>query len=306
MKEKRLVVNADDLGMSRGISDGILLAHRFGFLTSASLMVNMPATEYAIEHLAAVPALSIGIHLNVCRGKPISPPHEVPSLVDSSGDFHLPPVMVRKLWRWRVSARDLETEFLAQIRWMKSRGLQPTHADSHHHAHIYPSAVSAFARAVASEGISCIRASRFSCWTRNGVLGGPHEGGVVRRLLVQGYRNALQHTAFRKFKSADSRISFPSAARKDSTNLGLLWTATFKNLPTGTFELACHPGFFEDGFSRSDPIYRRREDELSWLTNPEMRALIDEREIQLISYHQLSPKHIASQTKDNHPVERVA
>jgi hypothetical protein len=172
--------------------------------------------------------------------------------------------------------------------------------------HIYPFAVSAFARSLASEGIPCVRASRFSCWPRNGVLGGPHEGGIVRRLLVQGYRNALQHTAFHKFKSADSRISFPAAARKDSTNLGLLWTATFKNLPTGTFELACHPGFFENGFSQSDPISRRREDELGWLTNPEMRAVIEERDIRLISYRQLSTKHLASQTKNNHAIERVA
>jgi predicted glycoside hydrolase/deacetylase ChbG (UPF0249 family) len=172
MKEKRLIVNADDFGMSRGISDGILLAHRFGFLTSASLMVNMPATDYAVERLATAPALSVGIHLNICRGRPISPGHDVPSLVDATGEFHSPPVMIRKLWRCQTSTQELETEFHAQIRWMKSRGLQPSHADSHHHMHIYPTAVSAFARAVAAEGIPSIRASRFSCWPRNGAPGG--------------------------------------------------------------------------------------------------------------------------------------
>ena len=47
MNEKYLIVNADDFGMSRGITDGILLAHSAGFLTSTSLMANMPAAEYA-------------------------------------------------------------------------------------------------------------------------------------------------------------------------------------------------------------------------------------------------------------------
>jgi predicted glycoside hydrolase/deacetylase ChbG (UPF0249 family) len=306
MKEKRLIVNADDFGMSRGISDGIVLAHRFGFLTSASLMVNMPEADYALEHLAAAPALGVGIHLNICRGKPISPARDVPSLVDASGDFHPPPVMLSKLWRWQVSTKELESEFRAQIRWMKTRSLQPTHADSHHHMHIYPAAVSAFARSVAAEGIASVRASRFSCWTKTGVLGGPHEGGILRRLLVQGYRTALQQTIFHKFSSADSRISFPSAARRDSTSLGAVWKTTFENLPTGTFELACHPGFFEHGFSESDPIHRQRENELSWLTDPAMRAVIDGHDIQLISYRELSVEHIGSQAKEKQVVERVA
>jgi predicted glycoside hydrolase/deacetylase ChbG (UPF0249 family) len=306
MTEKRLIVNADDFGMSRGISDGILQAHRFGFLTSASLMVNMPGTDYALEHLAVAPALSVGIHLNICRGKAISPTRDVPSLVDASGDFHPPPVMIRKLWRWQISTKELETEFRAQIRWMKSRGLQPTHADSHHHMHIYPAAVSAFARSVAAEGIACIRASRFSCGTKTNVLGGPHEGGVVRRLLVQGYRTALQKTVFHKFSSADRRISFPSAARRDSTTLGGGWKTTFENLSAGTFELACHPGFFERGFSESDPIHRQREDELGWLTSPEMREVIDGRDIHLISYRELSIEHIGYRAKENRSVERVA
>lgn len=306
MKEKRLIVNADDFGMSRGISDGILLAHRFGFLTSASLMVNMPATDYAVEHLASAPALSIGVHLNICRDKPISPAHDVPSLVDASGDFHPPPVMIRKLWLWQISTQELEAEFRAQIRWMKYRGIHPTHADSHHHMHIYPAAVAAFARSVAAEGIPCVRASRFSCWPANRVWGGPHEGGIVRRLLVQSYRGVLQRTLFCRFHSADSRISFPCEARRDSTNLGALWKTTFENLPTGTFELACHPGFSERGFSESDAIHRRREDELDWLTNPEMRAVIQQSGIHLISYRQLSVGNIAARAEDNHAVTRVA
>ena len=283
MNEKRLIVNADDFGMSRGISDGILLAHQYGFLTSASLMVNMPATEYAIARLRATPALGIGVHLNICQGRPLSSPREVPSLVDQNGDFHPPPVMIRKLWKWQVASREVELEFRRQIRWMKDRGLQPTHADSHHHMHIYPAAVSAFARALAAEEIECVRASRCTCWPQSGSPGGPHVGGIFRRVLVRAYRGALQTAILRRFYSADSRVCFVSIERRDAESLGDSWKSAFENLPPGTFEFACHPGLFERGFSESDRIHRLREDELRWLTDPAMRELIARIGVLLIS-----------------------
>src|SRR5271163_1537845 len=109
MKNTKLIINADDLGMSRGITDGILVAHRYGFLTSASLLVNMPASEYAVERVASAPKLGVGVHLNICQGRPISPVREVPSLVDVEGKFYAAGVMIRKLWAWRINAQELET-----------------------------------------------------------------------------------------------------------------------------------------------------------------------------------------------------
>jgi chitin disaccharide deacetylase len=306
MSEKCLIINADDFGMSRGISDGILLAHRYGVLTSTSLMVNMPASEYAVERLSSAPRLSAGVHLNICQGRPISAARDVPTLVNASGDFHPPALMVRKLWRWQVSSRDLEREFLAQISWMQNRGLVPTHADSHHHMHIYPAAAAAFARAVGATGIRRIRAPRCSSWPKKGRIGGPHQGGVVRRLLVQSYRSALQITLFRKFHSANSRISFSSEARRDSANLKSHWMATFEHLPEGIFEFACHPGLNERSFSERDPIHLQRERELQLLTEPELRATIVHNKIALISYRQLSADLSPAEESADRNVRSVA
>lgn len=288
MKATRLIVNADDFGMSRGITDGIILAHRYGFLTSTSLMVNMPAAEYAVARLANAPRLGVGVHLNICRGRPILPPREVSTLVDANGTFHAPAVMIRKLWRWRVDARELEAEFRAQIRWMKDRGAVPTHADSHHHLHIYPAAVAPFVRALAAEGICCARAPRCSVWPKYHSLGGPHEGSLTRRLFVQAYRSALQFTAFRRLQMPDSRISFLSRDRRDLDALGNCWKTTLGGLPPGTFELTCHPGLFERGFSETDRIHAQREEELHWLTDREWRDVVDRSSVRLISYGDLS------------------
>lgn len=287
MNETRLIVNADDFGMSRGTSDGILLAHRYGFLTSTSLMVNMPASEYAISQAAHAPKLGIGIHLNLCCGKPISRASEVPSLVGADGNFHAPSTLIRRLWRWQVSLREVESEFRAQIRWMTARGLHPTHADSHHHMHIYPAAALPFLRALHAERIRCARASRCARFPKDNSVGGPHEGSLARRLLVQSYRSALQSTLFCTLISPDCRISFLSRDRRNLTRLGLRWKSTFANLPPGTFELACHPGFFEKGFSESDPIHLQREEELHWLTDRDFRKVLDRAGVQLITYNQL-------------------
>lgn len=287
-----LIVNADDFGMSRGITDGIILAHRYGFVTSTSLMVNMPAAEYAVSRLPALPRLGVGAHLNITAGQPILPPQKVPTLVDSNGRFHGAAAMSRRLWQWRAAGDEIEAEFRAQIRWMKDRGVTPTHADSHQHMHIYPAAVGPFVRTLAAEGIRCTRATRSTVWPKSRALGtdsigGPHEGSFARRVSVGLYRGFLQAAAFRQFDTADSRVSFLSRDRRDLSVLGERWKSALENLPQGTFELACHPGLFERGFSESDPIRVQREEELHWLTDHEWRDVVDHSGIRLISYRDL-------------------
>ncbi len=283
----RLIVNADDCGMSRGITEAIILSHRYGFLTSTSLMANMPASGYAVSRLASVPRLGVGVHLNICAGRPILHPREVRTLVAATGHFHPPAAMIRRLWTWRVSGRELEAEFRAQIQWAKQRGISLTHADSHHHMHIYPAAAVAFARVLAAEGIRRARAPRMSVWPRPHQAGGPHEGPVTRRVFVQAYRAVLQLGIFRALDMPQSRISFLSRDRHDLFALGERWKAAFAALPAGTFELACHPGLFEHGFSETDPIRLQREEELHWLTGREWIEALQRSGIQMITYGEL-------------------
>ena len=287
-----LIVNADDCGMSRGITDGIILAHRYGLVTSTSLVANMPASEYAVSRLAAVPRLGVGIHLNISAGRPILPAEKIPTLVDANGNFHRAAVMIRKLWRWNVACDEVEAEFRAQVRWMKDRGFGPTHADSHQHLHIYPAAIGPFVRALAAEGIRCTRALRSCAWPPGRVcradwLGGPHAGSLVRRVFVRLYRRFLQAVALRRFDMPESRVSFFARDKRDLASLGASWKTTLANLPPGIFELACHPGLFERGFSEADPLRFLREEELHWLTSPDWRDAVEGRGVRLISYREV-------------------
>jgi predicted glycoside hydrolase/deacetylase ChbG (UPF0249 family) len=290
MNSPRVIVNADDFGWSRGISDAVLAAHKHGILTSASLMANQPASEYAIELLRQMPGLGVGVHLNLTAGRPVLHVREVPSLVDADGNFYALGILARRLWQLQISTAEIEAEFRAQIRWLKARGVVPVHADSHQHVHLYPAALRSFARALKAEGVRCVRAPRCKVWPAAGRVGGPHEGPLARRLAVQGYRAAVQFTALRAFAKPHSRISFRAADRRDRTATTRCWITALDHLPLGDFELTCHPGIFEAGFSGSDRIAAQREEELRSLTSAALKNTVEKNGIRLVRYADLYAK----------------
>lgn len=283
---KRLIVNADDLGLSRGISDGILLCHRKGIVTSASLMVNQPATEYAIACLKESPGLDVGIHLNLCQGKPVLPPKAIPSLVGENGNFLPPAEMSRRLIRWQASPNEIEAEFCAQIDRMLSYGLTPSHADSHHRFHIYPAAAVVFRRAIRSRGIFRARGATKKAWPENGA-GGAHAGNFCRRVAVNAYNHALQGTLFRGLKVPDAGVALHPRFRGKVKECAKAWCFALENMPAGTYEIWCHPGFREKGFSESDALSEQREAEAAMLTDARLFEAIQKAGIDLIDFHGL-------------------
>lgn len=284
---KRLIVNADDLGLSRGITDGIFFAHQQGIVTSASYMVNQPASEYAADQLRNFPSLDVGIHLNLCQGKPVLPPSAVPSLVGSDGCFLPPARMARKLTLWGASSKEIQDEFCAQIDRMTETGLTPSHADSHHRFHFYPAAALAFEKAVRSRGISRARAARKVFWPANGSASKAHAGSYFRRRGVYAYNEFLQKVVFRNLKLPDAGVAFHPAFRGKLQELPEAWNFTLKNMPAGTYEIWCHPGFPEAGFSETDRLSKQRVVEIKILTDPALSTNVKDSGIELTAFTQL-------------------
>jgi predicted glycoside hydrolase/deacetylase ChbG (UPF0249 family) len=112
-QRKICIINADDFGASIGINRGIIEAHTEGVLTSASLMINMPGAEEAVEHSAAHPDLSIGLHVNFTNeGDPVIDITDV-----------------------KVAKDELSKQYQLFLDLM---GRSPTHLDSHHNVHRMP------------------------------------------------------------------------------------------------------------------------------------------------------------------------
>lgn len=288
MQTKRLIINADDFGLSRGITDGILLAHNEGLLTSTSLMVNQSATDYAVSRLKSAPGLGCGIHLNLCEGKPVLPVKSVPSLVTPDGSFLAPREMSRRLFSWQVSGDEIEAEFRAQIQRMKAYGRTPTHADSHHRMHTWPAAVGPFHNAIRKEGIVRARSPRKRYWPETAGLARPYAGPVYRRMAVKAYLEYLHLVTFRDIALPDAGVSLHPKFDRNLQSLEPAWKSALENIPCGTYEMWCHPGFWDRGFSETDKLAPQREQEIRILTDPAVRDIVGKKGIELIGFEQIA------------------
>ena len=129
----RIEINADDFGLTKGVTDGIIQAHQDGCVTSTTLMMNGLATDYAVEKALENPDLKVGIHLVLTWGKPLH--SSVPNLVKSDGTFRFTSDY-RDMEAPNIS--EVELEWRAQLDAYLTTGLPLDHIDSHHHVHGWP------------------------------------------------------------------------------------------------------------------------------------------------------------------------
>lgn len=124
----KVLFNADDFGLTKGITDGIIEAHTKGVVNSTTLMMNGNAVQYAVKQAKQQPTLKIGIHLVLTWGKPIL--QDVPALIDNNGHFLFTSIMNET-----PNIEAVKREWTAQIEAFLQTGLQLSHIDSHHHVH---------------------------------------------------------------------------------------------------------------------------------------------------------------------------
>ena len=139
MKRVRLIVNGDDFGASPAVNEAVIRAHRQGILTACSLMVSGPAFDDAVRLAKANENLAVGIHLVAVMGRSVLPHSEIPSLVDTNGNFPSDPALAGLRYFFsRRSRREIFRELQAQFEKFASTGLPFSHIDSHLHLHVHP------------------------------------------------------------------------------------------------------------------------------------------------------------------------
>jgi chitin disaccharide deacetylase len=132
---RRLIVNADDLGLSPSVNTAIFDVFEAGNLTSATLMVAMPGTADAIARLPEHSGLAVGLHFCLTEGTALTGRS---SLTDSEGRFRDRAGLIRAAYRGTVDAGDIRNELRAQLERMEAWNVKPTHVDSHEHVHMMP------------------------------------------------------------------------------------------------------------------------------------------------------------------------
>ena len=272
-----MIVNADDFGFSAGVTEGILLAHREGIVTSTTLAVNMPAAAEATRMLADAPRLGVGVHLNVTQGPTLSRGGR--ALAGADGLMNRTPGQLLRAVVLRPGLLGaIEAECDAQIRRALEWGIRPTHLDSHQHVHgLWP----VFVR------VACLARRHhvpFVRWYREELVGPGWPDAPRTQRRTSRFLNV--------FGAGFSRLA-PGLRGTCGTwgvaHTGRITVAWFRRVARaigpGAWEIMTHPGCAED-LDRSR-LRESRRAELSVLCDGEVRCAFQREGIQRIHYGQL-------------------
>ena len=174
-----LVVNADDYGLTEGISEAILHAHRDGIVTSTSVLALSPGFTTSVRWLDDAPDLGRGAHLAaVGEDPPLLSAREVPTLVDKRGRMWPSwRVFLPRAAAGRIDPDDLRREFAAQIEAITSAGVELDHLDTHQNIHLWPMVSDVVLDLGEEHGVRTMRVTRSA---ERGPV-----GVTVRRLAVR-------------------------------------------------------------------------------------------------------------------------
>jgi len=287
---RRLIVNADGFGFAPGVNRGIRDAISGGVVTSVSCNANFPYIEELPALVERFPEVSVGIHLNLSVGKPISPCSEISSLVDAGGEFWRDR-FVKRLMTGRISRKHMVAELDAQVRRMHELGVRPTHWDGHQNKHLYPPYFFAAMKVARRHGIRCLRSHRRYLLVRDAsrrwkLLCRYYARHPVRMATHLGGRLATALARRRGFKAAD-RLITPAYADGSMKYHADTWTAVMQLLPPGVNEIYCHPGYPDDVLRAHAKYVDERQREVEVLTSPEIAGAVRDNGVELISFHDL-------------------
>lgn len=237
----RLIVNADDFGLTGGVNRAVMELHRAGVLTSTTLMACAGATDSAIELARSTPSLGVGCHIVLVDGTPVLPVAKIPSLIDrKTGCFYqsLMPFLAR-LFTGRVRAEEIEAETAAQIASLQSRGLRLTHIDTHKHSHMFPAVLRPVLRAARAAGISAVRNPFEPAWAVRATAGAKWARYAEVSMLRRLRDICLRIIAEEGFVTTDGTIAVVGTGTLNDATVRSLLTA----MPEGAWELVTHPGY---------------------------------------------------------------
>jgi hopanoid biosynthesis associated protein HpnK len=285
---RNLIVNADDLGWTAGVNRGIAEAHRNGIVTSASLLANGQAFAEGVALARDAGGLGLGVHLNLNDGPPVAPHESVPSLVNDAGEFEGgPDSLLLKLATRGLSLREVEVEWSAQISKVRDAGIEPTHLDGHKHVHMLPGLFEIALRLAKRHGIGAIRVSHEASSLRSALSTGERRAAVVLKQGVQARglkllaRDAREQAERAGMSTADYFCGIAQTGELTKEGVARL----LRNLPEGTTELMCHPGYADDALRKTATrLQASRQKEVEILTDTEIRNLVASQGIRLIDY----------------------
>lgn len=279
---KRLIITADDFGLSSGVNRAIEQGWRDGLLTGASIMPGGIAFDEAVDIARRNPALQIGLHLTLVQGRAVLPPAELPDLVDADGFFSDNPVMAGIRYFFdRGLYCQLKRELEAQIKKVLYAGISLTHVDGHLNMHLHPTVFRILVELMPRYGISSFRLAqeRLSDNLRNDR---ERMFGKIIECLIFGFltghaRPELDRMGIQYASEVKGVLNSGRMTEKYILKI-------IDGVKEGLTELYFHPGIMPDAeVSRLMPDYCHQV-ELAAITSSLVRQRLRELQIQVQNY----------------------
>ena len=273
--DRLLIVNADDYGLTAGVSRAILAAADDGIVTSTSVLAVAPAFASTAAWLASTD-IGVGAHLAlVGEDPPLLTAAEVPTLVDRRGAFSaswrqlLPKVAVG-----RIDPADVRRELTAQLEAIGAAGLRITHVDTHQHVHLWPSLGAIVLEVAAAAGIGAVRIIRSAARSPVGMTVSRLGRRFERRATAAGFRWPASATGLDEAGTLSGERLLAAIDRLGAS-------------AARSAELATHPGEAGDGDLDRYRWGYQWADELAALRAPAAREAVERHGFRLGTYADL-------------------
>ncbi len=215
----RVIINADDLGISRPVNDAIVEWAEAGIVTSVSAMGAAPCQDPDAARRLDALGVSIGVHCNLSQFTPLTDPAPLQTLLKADGTFD---TVVRTVKATSELRAAVERELAAQIAAVAALGIDPSHLDSHHHDHFTVWMMRVYRNLRRSAGISRVR----------GPLSSSEIGGARQQFVRLRARDVQRHVF--GFATPDRFIDLAYLAKVGSID-------EVRSMG-GTVEVMTHPG----------------------------------------------------------------
>ncbi|OGF64966.1 MAG: hypothetical protein A2Y62_00635 [Candidatus Fischerbacteria bacterium RBG_13_37_8] len=284
MNQRKLIVNADDCGFTKGINQGVIEGHKRGIITSCSLMACGDYMTDFIDRQKNVPNLSVGVHLTLSNTKPTLSPGQVPFLINKDGYFHnSPAVLIQRLMMFPAAIQQVKAELYNQCMLLINSGIKPSHLDSHKHFHLYMPLFKIIIQLALEFNIKAIRVPYDSFKIDFAPEKKTLTHIIIKTLtVVQKRMRKLLNKYSIKYPDNFFGIEFTGYLSDEVIERAI------RKMPPGVTELMCHPGHYTKELKeRHTRLKESRKKELKALTAQKIKEVIKECNIELINYHEL-------------------
>ena len=280
---KRLIVNADDFGLCKGVNLAIQRAHTEGILTSATIMASADGTDEALKMAAEMPNLGVGIHLNLVEGPASCQNGQADMIIDSTGILKFSPgkVAIMSMICPRTR-RAIEAELTAQIESLMQKGLKPTHFDSHKHVHTFPSIYNIVTRLARRFDIKAIRWPLEKSITTSSNWPLPSKSGKINAQIITTMAR-INRCQDKSLIRNDSFYGIAHTGKADDD----FWQAVCAGAKAEVAEVMTHPGYSDGLDPAKTRLIEERQVELEAICSEKTKLAVAEANIELIHYGDL-------------------